>query len=227
MNKKITALILSAIVILVLVLVYLYRQNPLSPDSDIVTASTTISYLVSDEDTTKHCNGAEMDSEAYRQTINVEKTVVIPQTGLTKLQLIKEVLNQATTGTCHDVISKLDMTENNGVVYIPPIDAWAGASITMCSCKPQIEINLMRITGITQVVWMTGISSFEDCAQMGNPIMESYPRQCRYNDQLFVEEINDIPNKIVCTTDAKECPDGSYVSRTGPNCQFATCPQAK
>ncbi len=32
---------------------------------------------------------------------------------------------------------------------------------------------------------------------------------------------------IVCTADAKECPDGSYVSRTGPNCQFATCPQAK
>jgi len=28
----------------------------------------------------------------------------------------------------------------------------------------------------------------------------------------------------VCTQEAKQCPDGSYVSRTGPNCEFATCP---
>lgn len=27
-----------------------------------------------------------------------------------------------------------------------------------------------------------------------------------------------------CTTDAKLCPNGSYVSRTGPNCEFAKCP---
>ncbi|KKR80182.1 MAG: hypothetical protein UU73_C0006G0010 [Candidatus Daviesbacteria bacterium GW2011_GWA1_41_61] len=28
----------------------------------------------------------------------------------------------------------------------------------------------------------------------------------------------------ICTQDAKKCPDGSYVSRTGPNCEFAPCP---
>lgn len=27
-----------------------------------------------------------------------------------------------------------------------------------------------------------------------------------------------------CTEEAKQCPDGSYVSRTGPNCEFAPCP---
>ena len=27
-----------------------------------------------------------------------------------------------------------------------------------------------------------------------------------------------------CTEEAKQCPDGSYVGRTGPNCQFAACP---
>lgn len=32
------------------------------------------------------------------------------------------------------------------------------------------------------------------------------------------------PNPIFCTADAKLCPDGSYVSRTGPNCEFAPCP---
>lgn len=27
-----------------------------------------------------------------------------------------------------------------------------------------------------------------------------------------------------CTMEAKLCPDGSYVGRTGPNCEFAPCP---
>ncbi len=29
-----------------------------------------------------------------------------------------------------------------------------------------------------------------------------------------------------CTQEAKLCPDGSYVSRTGPDCEFAACPEA-
>jgi len=32
---------------------------------------------------------------------------------------------------------------------------------------------------------------------------------------------------IACTQEAKQCPDGSYVSRTGPNCEFAPCPTAQ
>ncbi len=32
---------------------------------------------------------------------------------------------------------------------------------------------------------------------------------------------------IACTTDAKLCPNGSYVSRTGPNCEFAACPTSQ
>src|SRR4030067_2137483 len=31
--------------------------------------------------------------------------------------------------------------------------------------------------------------------------------------------------KQACTQEAKLCPDGSTVSRTGPNCEFAPCPQ--
>jgi len=33
--------------------------------------------------------------------------------------------------------------------------------------------------------------NFEECAAAGNPVMESYPRQCRTPDgKHFVEEIN-------------------------------------
>ncbi len=32
------------------------------------------------------------------------------------------------------------------------------------------------------------------------------------------------PEPVACTADAKLCPDGSYVGREGPNCEFAACP---
>lgn len=32
---------------------------------------------------------------------------------------------------------------------------------------------------------------------------------------------------IACTQEAKLCPDGSAVGRTGPNCEFDACPQSK
>ena len=32
---------------------------------------------------------------------------------------------------------------------------------------------------------------------------------------------------IACAQDAKQCSDGSYVSRTGPNCEFAQCPKIR
>ena len=33
-----------------------------------------------------------------------------------------------------------------------------------------------------------------------------------------------LPKMQICTQEAKICPDGSAVSRTGPNCEFAPCP---
>ena len=37
-------------------------------------------------------------------------------------------------------------------------------------------------------------------------------------------EVNDGKNYIVCTQEARLCPDGSAVGRTGPNCEFEPCP---
>jgi hypothetical protein len=37
---------------------------------------------------------------------------------------------------------------------------------------------------------------------------------------------NPSDNQGVCTLDAKLCPDGTYVGRQGPNCEFAPCPMA-
>jgi|SRR3989344_2959372 len=39
--------------------------------------------------------------------------------------------------------------------------------------------------------------------------------------------LNKSSDKIACTMDAKQCPDGSYVGRSGPKCEFTECPLVK
>ena len=41
---------------------------------------------------------------------------------------------------------------------------------------------------------------------------------------FFVWQAFNKPSQIYCTQEAKLCPDGSYVGRTGPNCEFTECP---
>lgn len=45
-----------------------------------------------------------------------------------------------------------------------------------------------------------------------------------YNQKRALDIDSD---KVVCTMDAFLCSDGSYVGRTGPNCQFAACPNSQ
>jgi len=37
-----------------------------------------------------------------------------------------------------------------------------------------------------------GVTNFEECVAAGNPVMESYPRQCRHSGQTFTEDIEQI-----------------------------------
>jgi len=43
------------------------------------------------------------------------------------------------------------------------------------------------------------ISNFQDCADAGNPIMESYPRQCKADGQTFVEDLGSKFEKYIKT----------------------------
>jgi hypothetical protein len=44
--------------------------------------------------------------------------------------------------------------------------------------------------------------------------------------QLNNPSAGGIPSGVACTMEAKLCPDGSYVGRSGPRCEFAACPVA-
>ncbi|MFA5999942.1 MAG: hypothetical protein WC783_03110 [Candidatus Paceibacterota bacterium] len=41
---------------------------------------------------------------------------------------------------------------------------------------------------------------------------------------FFTIKQNQETEEVFCTQEALQCPDGSYVGRTGPKCEFAACP---
>lgn len=68
------------------------------------------------------------------------------------------------------------------------------------------------------------ISDFAACESAGYPVAESYPRQCFTPDgRGFTEEVPSAEG-VMCTMEAKQCLDGSHVSRVAPGCDFALCP---
>ncbi|MEK7186630.1 MAG: hypothetical protein AAB675_04715 [Patescibacteria group bacterium] len=46
-----------------------------------------------------------------------------------------------------------------------------------------------------------------------------------YNQILSTFKFTETNNPVACTEEAKICPDGSSVGRTGPKCEFTPCPQ--
>lgn len=70
--------------------------------------------------------------------------------------------------------------------------------------------NIWLLAGLLVLAGCNGIgqeiTDFDSCAAAGNPVMESYPRQCRANGITYVEDISErcTPEQRqaeICTTD--------------------------
>jgi hypothetical protein len=129
------------------------NQTLVQQPSNSTAERRVITYLFSKEEPAKYCNGADMDTDGYQKTITQIATTTTPPGDGTEAELVKTTLGVATTGMCQTVMKQLDFTVASGTVYIPQFGAWAGVSITMCSCKPQVEVNLLRMPNIKKVIW--------------------------------------------------------------------------
>lgn len=66
------------------------------------------------------------------------------------------------------------------------------------------------------------VTTFAQCVAAGYPVREKNPRECvRPDGQVFTEPTT---SDNACAQDAKMCPDGSFVTRTGLSCSFPACP---
>lgn len=167
-NKRTYGVVASVVVAILIWFGYMWMNAPVEPLPSSTSTSTvgvntsteevesdvqSITYVVSEQDETLYCNGDTMDSDGYRKTITEEKTAIVPKGGGTQVELVKAVLGLSTKGNCRRSLLQSNITIQNGVVSIPAIDAWAGVSIALCSCIPQVEVNMLRLPGITKVIW--------------------------------------------------------------------------
>jgi hypothetical protein len=51
--------------------------------------------------------------------------------------------------------------------------------------------------------------------------------QVQHEEGIFGQTPSPSPSQRACTEEARLCPDGSYVGRMGPNCEFAPCPTSQ
>lgn len=55
-------------------------------------------------------------------------------------------------------------------------------------------LGLWQFFGVNNASESVEVTNFEECVEAGNPVMESYPRQCRHRDTTYVEEIEENEN---------------------------------
>ncbi|MFA6522332.1 MAG: Gmad2 immunoglobulin-like domain-containing protein [Patescibacteria group bacterium] len=79
------------------------------------------------------------------------------------------------------------MTQKQTIVLIAGIAAIPVLAI--------IGVAIFMVTQGNLKIGSSAISNFEECAASGQPVMESYPRQCSYAGQTYSEDIGNILEK--------------------------------
>ena len=191
MNKKIV--LVAGLVAVMLLTGFSCTKTQTTPTTptvqiDVPKEPETLTYLVSEQDALKFCDGANMDSDGYRKSITKEVTSNVPKEGLTLAQMAKQTAILATSGNCQTALKELDFKVADGVVTIPAIEGWAGVSIALCSCKPEVEVNLLRLPGIKQVLWATApvpvTTEATDCDGFSEKLSACDKFKCQFRHPL-------------------------------------------
>jgi PBP1b-binding outer membrane lipoprotein LpoB len=129
------------------------KQNQNASQSIPIKLITYLTYLTSTEDPLNYCNGTISDSDGYRKTITHKVTTSTVVDKMTPSELAKATVLAATSGKCNRIMQQTNIKVAENTAYIATIEGSAGISITMCSCRPEIEVNLLQLPGINKVVF--------------------------------------------------------------------------
>ena len=81
------------------------------------------------------------------------------------------------------------------------------------------EVGYACQEGCADILFKNNTTIFDFSTSSGGNLTPLTQRQI-----LSTFKFTNREEQVVCTLDAKLCPDGSYVSRQAPNCEFAKCP---
>lgn len=79
-------------------------------------------------------------------------------------------------------------------------------------------------TGYFGLLTLSAVKSFQSASGIEPTGYVGPITRARIQSSTCGGTTTDYPNPIMCTMEAKQCPDGSYVGRTGPRCEFTKCP---
>jgi hypothetical protein len=82
--------------------------------------------------------------------------------------------------------------------------------------------NIQARLGGTEAVSVEMLIQKTEAPQDNPPVTENPPSTPPSDGDTPVE--SPVEDPVMCTMDAKMCPDGSFVGRTAPSCAFAPCP---
>ena len=80
---------------------------------------------------------------------------------------------------------------------------------------------------ISAVVLFGGVFAYQYFAKQNFAVVSPLQTQAQNGQSAVSDNQQVFDNQVMCTMDAMQCPDGSYVGRTGPNCEFEECSEMK
>lgn len=101
--------------------------------------------------------------------------------------------------------------ENSPKTQVPLVQENSVSQSNKNSSLPMLLSGVVLVTAIVA----GGVGYYLGSVQKSRTVLPS--------QEVLVTAIPE-SNQVACTMDAKICPDGSSVARTGPNCEFAECP---
>jgi hypothetical protein len=142
----------------------------------------------------EYFSGNNNDQELINDTNSGQ---VEAQTAIAKILSAKYSRSLAET---HVTITNFKNNFSSGSLYFGPAD----------SAPVEGGVFLARFINNAWIIDYDGNGSI-DCVKI---------RSLGYSQDI----LSGFCDRIACTAEAKLCPDGSAVGRTGPNCEFAPCP---
>lgn len=213
--QKIVVLCIS---LLVIVAGVFYAQNVEAPNAD----PHENEEILSDNDTNDRDGGSELPRPPSNNTAAGFSVEVYNNISIPSKSRSLDLSGQNLTGSLKaeirmvSTLEYIDLSDNN-FTGLP-------AEIGQLSSLETLNLSNNQFTGLPHE--LGNLSKLKYLNLSGNDISE-------FDLNIIKEKlpntniITDGSGTVACTMDAKICPDGSAVGRTGPNCEFAACPASK
>lgn len=122
----------------------------------LVIKSNLITYFILDKANTNQtfCNGNNMDSVGFKAALTKKIDINDFDDLTVEEKIIKTLSLAAAANSFSKPYTRIEeISYKNNIVYMGPVEGWAGSSIFYCAWKPFVEKNLEQFKEIKEIIW--------------------------------------------------------------------------